>query len=629
MSLAVALSSRPIHSLGRIWADGNLLRGTAGDLKTAGQIRFYQGYRDQLPDPLIAAAEGAQASAFRGLAYVVFENLSLGDFGNRIPALTFEIVAEEFGPISLVDIAPGTSSAGISGQLPGLLGFTDEGGPLTGTLGVIDQLFDLSSVAGGKGLELSRLARPTGPVADLPEEIVASEGEGAAARRGRERTRAAHSGARPVALRYYDQARDYQIGIQRAFGDLKESHEQTIEFPGALDAQDARALTLAMAQEARWTQDRLSYRIAELDPELVPGGIVRLASQPGLWAISGWEWLDRGVELALERIAPVSQSPLQGDPGTLLPPPDLALTASRLWVFELPMDGLGQNISGSYFAALSADGPGWPGASLYLDQNGSLLPLAETSRIRSVAGSLVTPLAASNAIFLEPASSIEVELIASDLTLPSSTPVGLAAGANRLLVGQEVLQFTDAEQLTETRWKLSGLLRGRGGTEQFAAIGEPVGSHVVLLDDSLRLLDPGVIAGSTATIVAIGLGDEQPAQDTLQPSGMSRNPPSPVHTRRSVLANEDWHLCWARRARGEWRWLDLVDTPLVEQEEFYEIGLGPVDTPITLWTSTKPELTIAANTIQGLAAAHGPAPLWVRQVGTFGKSPAAYVANLQ
>lgn len=40
-SFAVALASRPILDVGRIWADGNLLRGAAGDLKTGGELRLY------------------------------------------------------------------------------------------------------------------------------------------------------------------------------------------------------------------------------------------------------------------------------------------------------------------------------------------------------------------------------------------------------------------------------------------------------------------------------------------------------------------------------------------------------------------------------------------------------------
>ncbi|MBM3929298.1 MAG: hypothetical protein FJ335_12715, partial [Sphingomonadales bacterium] len=89
-SFAVALSARPILSVGRIWADGKLLRGSAGDFKTATQFRLHTGDAAQAVDPLIASAQGVgRTPAFRGLAYAVFEDLALADFGNRIPSLTF------------------------------------------------------------------------------------------------------------------------------------------------------------------------------------------------------------------------------------------------------------------------------------------------------------------------------------------------------------------------------------------------------------------------------------------------------------------------------------------------------------------------------------------------------------
>src|SRR5690606_30765561 len=88
VSFAVALASRPIRRLGRIWANGNLLRGAAGDLKVGGTLRVYNGYGNQPVDPLIASDRGGACPAFRGLAYCVFEGLQLADFGNRIPALS-------------------------------------------------------------------------------------------------------------------------------------------------------------------------------------------------------------------------------------------------------------------------------------------------------------------------------------------------------------------------------------------------------------------------------------------------------------------------------------------------------------------------------------------------------------
>ncbi|MDZ7629685.1 MAG: glycoside hydrolase/phage tail family protein [Parvularculaceae bacterium] len=84
LSFAAGLCEGPIDRVARAWADGKPL-----DLSKF-NVRVHRGTEDQTPDDLIAATEGA-APAFRGLAYVVFENLPLKDFGNRIPQLSFEV----------------------------------------------------------------------------------------------------------------------------------------------------------------------------------------------------------------------------------------------------------------------------------------------------------------------------------------------------------------------------------------------------------------------------------------------------------------------------------------------------------------------------------------------------------
>ncbi|HEX8064471.1 MAG TPA: hypothetical protein VF535_14815, partial [Allosphingosinicella sp.] len=56
-NFAVALSGRPILAVRRIWADGKLLRGAAGDFKTATAYRLHTGGENQIVDPLIAAVE--------------------------------------------------------------------------------------------------------------------------------------------------------------------------------------------------------------------------------------------------------------------------------------------------------------------------------------------------------------------------------------------------------------------------------------------------------------------------------------------------------------------------------------------------------------------------------------------
>jgi hypothetical protein len=87
VSLAVALCAGPVLGVGRIWADG--VEIAPSDLN----LRFYPGDDSQLPDPLIEAVEGVgHVPAYRGIAYVVIEDLELGAFGNRVPQLSFEVM---------------------------------------------------------------------------------------------------------------------------------------------------------------------------------------------------------------------------------------------------------------------------------------------------------------------------------------------------------------------------------------------------------------------------------------------------------------------------------------------------------------------------------------------------------
>jgi hypothetical protein len=85
-SFAVALCEGPIAAIGRIWADGK-------PFDVPGAVyRVYRGTEDQGRDPLIASMMGADNTpAYRGTAYVVFDNLPLEKFGNRIPQLSFEV----------------------------------------------------------------------------------------------------------------------------------------------------------------------------------------------------------------------------------------------------------------------------------------------------------------------------------------------------------------------------------------------------------------------------------------------------------------------------------------------------------------------------------------------------------
>ena len=205
-SFAVALSARRVMSVGRIWADGKLLRGAAGDFKSATGFRLHDGDADQPADPQIIAAEGvAQAPAYRDIAYALFEDMSLEDFGNRIPSLTFEVVAD-IAPVPIGSIAEALANGAVTaGETPALTGYAASGDSIRAALEGLADVVPLSLIDDG---ERQILHAGAGEVAVLPGEALTERLE--IARRGQ--------GAVPgeATITYYDAARDYQTGLQRA-----------------------------------------------------------------------------------------------------------------------------------------------------------------------------------------------------------------------------------------------------------------------------------------------------------------------------------------------------------------------------------------------------------------------------
>ena len=93
VSIAVALCEGTITRVGRVWADG--VEISPNDLT----MRVYKGGENQLPDAKMEAVEGAGlVPAYRGIAYVVIEDLDLGQFGNRVPQFSFEVLRPAQGP---------------------------------------------------------------------------------------------------------------------------------------------------------------------------------------------------------------------------------------------------------------------------------------------------------------------------------------------------------------------------------------------------------------------------------------------------------------------------------------------------------------------------------------------------
>jgi len=85
ISFAIGLCEGEILGVDRLWANG-------APLNMPGLVmRVYKGAEDQLPDPIISAIDGV-VPAFRGTAYIVFEDFPLDDYGARLPQINAEVI---------------------------------------------------------------------------------------------------------------------------------------------------------------------------------------------------------------------------------------------------------------------------------------------------------------------------------------------------------------------------------------------------------------------------------------------------------------------------------------------------------------------------------------------------------
>ena len=91
ISCLIAISKGPILGISRVWADGNcIIDARSGSKPLIGQL--YTGTADQMPDPTYQSHVGADAPAYRGMAYIALTDFDLGVSG-RLPQFNFEVVS--------------------------------------------------------------------------------------------------------------------------------------------------------------------------------------------------------------------------------------------------------------------------------------------------------------------------------------------------------------------------------------------------------------------------------------------------------------------------------------------------------------------------------------------------------
>ncbi|MCG2839752.1 phage tail protein [Sandaracinobacter sp. RS1-74] len=541
-SFAIALSSGPIQRVGRIWADGREIRDSSGRFEARTQMRVHAGGLDQVADPLIVAAEGAEnALAYPGLAYVLFEDFALAPFGNRIPNLSFEIFADAAGPAQWLDDLAG--QAGITVEAdevdPAALGYAAFEGGLE-EAARIGRIGDLSVgyVEGGARFRAS----PPGFDLRLEDLLASDEGAVNLAR-----------GDRPsaMALTYLDSDRDYQPGRQRV-ARARRGRELESEAPVCATAGMALSLAARFLRQSEVGADRLRFGLSWRWLGIGVGDHVRIEGL-GAWRILEREV--RGLRLFCEAERAESGAPSRvgvSDPGRVLPAPVVPAGSTDVHLFEVPVP-LRAGASAAW--VWMGGGAGWRGARASLLSAGGESLIGEV-REASPRGWLAAPLEAGQEAIWDWRNSLLLEVEEGARIFESRSRAEVLAGANLLRVGEELIQYCEAVVVAANRVRLSGLLRGRFGTgfrSRRLEVGEIV--RLVEVDRILPVGTQGDMAGRSLLVLASGAGDPVGGTEAgLTVEGLAASPIAPVHV--TVRREPDGGLTcnWAPRSAANWHW---------------------------------------------------------------------------
>ncbi len=397
-----------------------------------------------------------------------------------------------------------------------------------------------------------------------------------------------------INLTYYALASQYQQGMQyaRRISTTQQNNIRSIDTAAVMDdtgAAVAAAIVLWDAIAGRTVfKFSTSYKWAQLEPtdpiyinsgtELYLARITRKTEAAGK------------IDWEASACAPVySQSAAGGAISSIQPVSGPVATTAV--IMDIPplrdADGAGANL---YVAMYGATG--WPGATLFKSSDSGITWVAGVSQgAASTVGKSTTALGdwLGNNLFDE-GNTVNVQLL-SVSTLSSLPELSVLNGGNVGLLGNEIFQFKNAVLVSGTTYKLSGLLRGRFGTE-WAAIGHGIGETFVLLSP------PGVIQiqpiptadiGQPRLYQAVSAGQAvgSGAQQTITAKANTLVCFSPVLLNAGGAGYyNDIILTWTRRNRIHWQWLESVDEPMNEATEQYIVSIFSGASVIRAFTVT-------------------------------------------
>ena len=293
--------------------------------------------------------------------------------------------------------------------------------------------------------------------------------------------------------------------------------------------------------------------------------------------------------------ATVYESNLIGAP---IPGGDQTVTIeaqTQVILMDIPLLRDQDDDPGIYAAVYTLGSGTWSGAVIQRADTaaGPFTEIASTTRLATVGRASTALTAHTRGNVMDFSNTVDVQMFNG--TVASITRSAVINNGNYALLGDELIQFQTAVLLSGTTYRLSNLMRERKGTY---STGHLAGDRFVLLQAAtlMRLAVPLDLVGGTRYYRATSFGATPAAghDQSLLHTGAAIKPlrAGNIVAVREIASN-DVVIGWHRRARLSAAWRDLVDVPLDETTEAYEVDIydSTNTTLLRELTSTTPEVT--------------------------------------
>jgi len=274
---------------------------------------------------------------------------------------------------------------------------------------------------------------------------------------------------------YINIGMDYQDGHQLRQREVTSSElDVTVAMPVVLMDDEALRAAEVLLFNAWIERDRFHLQLprkwSHLEPTdviSVRGRSMRLTDKTEV-GYTHLEFDALGTVVNVFVNAPAAVAPIG-----FVPQPTPIPNHTDLLLLDIPLISDGDFTNGFYAAVAGRSASGWPGAAFMKSIDGGVnYTNIDNTSVAYGIGTATTVLGTfTGGNIFDETNSVTVRMTLGSPELVSSNTLGVLNGANMAVVGSEVFQFKTATLVAARTYTLSGLLRGRRGSDSF------IGTH--------------------------------------------------------------------------------------------------------------------------------------------------------